>query len=201
MTFRIITTICLALAAMAANAQTTHFLDSLRKVESGKGKVIVMQSPEIDKAVNGTDMPIAKTNVAEEETNAATAPAASSNSAKENHLGAHPSGVITGVNSTLSANDTRKKIITNGRKVTGYRIQVYSGGNKREDRQMAQEAGNRVKSNFPTEPVYVHFYSPSWKCRMGNYRDLKEAQEVLARVKAMGFKQACIVKGTISVSY
>ena len=89
----------------------------------------------------------------------------------------------------------------NSYKTQGYRIQVFSGGNSRADRQKAESAGMLMKSNIPTEPIYVHFYSPSWKCRMGNYKTLEEAQRMLAMVKKLGYKQACIVKGTISVQY
>ncbi len=97
--------------------------------------------------------------------------------------------------------DNKKKVMKNGHKVQGYRIQVYSGGNSREDKQKAEAAGNAMKAKFPTEPVYVHFYSPSWKCRIGNYKTVEEARAVLAQVKKSGFGQACIVKGTISVAY
>lgn len=97
--------------------------------------------------------------------------------------------------------DTRKKVMSRSYKTQGYRIQVYSGGNTRKDRQAAENAGTKMKSYFPSEPVYVHFYSPSWKCRMGNYTSVDIARKVLAQVKALGYKQAVIVKGPISVQY
>ncbi len=94
-----------------------------------------------------------------------------------------------------------KKIMRNSYKTKGYRIQVYSGGNKRIDREKCNQIAARLKSSFPTLPVYVHFYSPSWKCRAGNFTDYAEAQEMLKQVKAMGYTQACLVKGTINVQY
>ena len=99
-----------------------------------------------------------------------------------------------------AAVDTRKKVMRNSYKTTGFRIQVFSGGNSRTDRQKAEKAGTDMKRYFPSEPVYVHFYSPSWKCRMGNYRTQEEARAVLAQVKKY-YPQACLVKGTISVAY
>lgn len=95
--------------------------------------------------------------------------------------------------------DTRKKVMRNAQKITGYRVQVYSGGSSRQDRQKAQEASNKVKAKFPDLPVYVHFYSPSWKCRVGNFRTYNEANKVLKQIKALGYSQACIVKGKITV--
>ena len=60
---------------------------------------------------------------------------------------------------------------------------------------------DKIKALFPTEPIYVHFYSPRWICRMGNYRTYDEANAILQQVKKLGYKQACIVKGKISVAY
>lgn len=84
-------------------------------------------------------------------------------------------------------------------KVDGYRVQVYAGGNSRKDRQTAEEIGAKLKRSFPAEPVYVHFYSPRWICRIGNYRSYDDAVRMLKDVKAMGFKQASLVRGKITV--
>ena len=97
--------------------------------------------------------------------------------------------------------DMRKKVMRKSYKVTGYRVQVYAGGNSRNDRLKAEQTGNNIKMKFPDQPVYVHFYSPRWICRMGNFKSLAEAQKVLAKVKALGYKQACLVKGQITVQY
>ncbi|MBS5614010.1 MAG: SPOR domain-containing protein, partial [Prevotella buccalis] len=51
------------------------------------------------------------------------------------------------------------------------------------------------------EPVYVHFYSPRWICRVGNYRSYEEAAHILKQVKGLGYKQASIVRGKITVQY
>jgi len=52
---------------------------------------------------------------------------------------------------------------------------------------------------YPDQPVYVHFYSPHWICRVGNYRSFEEAETMLRKVKALGYRQACIVRGKIIV--
>ena len=97
--------------------------------------------------------------------------------------------------------DTSKKVMRGGRKVMGYRVQAYSGGNSRADRQRAESIGNAIKMRFPDLPIYVHFYSPRWICRVGNFRTYQEANEVLQEIKGMGYRQACIVKGKITVRY
>jgi hypothetical protein len=97
--------------------------------------------------------------------------------------------------------DLRKKIMKGGTKINGFRVQVFAGGNGRADRQKAQRTGDEIKSLFPNEPVYVHFYSPRWICRMGNYRTYEEAHDVLRQVKQLGYSSAVIVKGKITVYY
>ena len=95
--------------------------------------------------------------------------------------------------------DMRKKVMRGSRKIVGYRVQAFSGGNSRIDRQKAEQASIVIKIKYPEEPVYVHFYSPHWICRVGNYRTFEEANSMLQKVKALGYRQANIVKGKITV--
>ena len=93
----------------------------------------------------------------------------------------------------------RKKVMRGARNVIGYRVQAFAGGNTRADKQKAQQTGNAIKMRFPDQPIYVHFYSPRWICRVGNYKSIGEARRMLSAVKAMGYKSAIIVKGKITV--
>ena len=96
--------------------------------------------------------------------------------------------------------DNTKKIMR-GYKVNGYRVQAFAGGNSRKDRQEAEQTGDKIKASYPNEPVYVHFYSPRWICRVGNYRTYEEAHQMLVSLRKLGFTQATIVKGKITVQY
>ena len=113
----------------------------------------------------------------------------------------HTTETPTTTETDASAVDMHKKMPARSYKVNGYRVQVYAGGNSRADKTAAQKAGNDVKRAYPELPVYVHFYSPRWICRVGNFRSYEEANVVLARVKKLGYKQACIVSGKITVAY
>lgn len=98
--------------------------------------------------------------------------------------------------------DTRRKVMRGGYKVNGYRVQAFAGGNQRKDRQKAEQVGNTIKANYPDTPVYVHFYSPRWICRVGNYRTYEEAHEMLMNIRnKLGISGASIVKGKITVPY
>lgn len=204
---RLLFSIIITLCSLTAQSQT--FLDSLRKDESGKGSVSVTQSPEIDNLVNGTGQDhsgsTAKEGAGHTRQSSATQQhhedGKHDSASSESHTHEGTSSTTPSTTTEETVIDTRKKVMRNSYKTQGYRIQVFSGGNSRADRQKAESAGMVMKSNFPTEPIYVHFYSPSWKCRMGNYKTLEEAQRMLAMVKKLGYKQACIVKGTISVQY
>lgn len=226
---RLFFSIVIALCTVTVHAQ--KFLDSLRKSEPGQGSVTVTQSQEIDELVNGTEKkpdnitvleqpstPQQHGNTTSQHGNAtvqhsSTAAQQHGNAASSHeHEKREPAHNATGQHDTATSSSTtttteepvidmRKKVMRNSYKTQGYRIQVFSGGNSRADRQKAETAGAVMKSNFPSEPIYVHFYSPSWKCRMGNYKSLEDARRHLAQVKKLGYKQACIVKGTISVQY
>lgn len=97
--------------------------------------------------------------------------------------------------------DMRKKVMRSSYKVTGYRVQAFAGGNTRADKMKAQQIGNNIKMKYPDVPVYVHFYSPRWICRVGNFRSYEQARWMLKAVKEMGYRSAIIVKGKITVQY
>jgi hypothetical protein len=101
---------------------------------------------------------------------------------------------------TTFTTEPRKKVLK-GYKVNGYRVQVFAGGNSRDARVKAERTGREINALFPGEPVYVHFYSPRWICRMGNYRTYEEAHQILNAVKKLGYQSAIIVKGKITVPY
>ena len=93
-----------------------------------------------------------------------------------------------------------KKMMSNSKRVTGYRVQVFAGGNTREDRAKANEVCAKLKTQIPGQPIYVHFYSPRWCCRCGNFLNQEEANKMRQRLSKLGYKNACVVKTIITVS-
>ena len=85
-------------------------------------------------------------------------------------------------------------------KAKGFRILVYAGGNKRADKAKAEEVGERMKHLFPWLPVYTHFESPRWVCRLGNFTTRAEASEVLQDVRSAGYPNAIVTEGIILVA-
>ena len=176
---------------LAAGAQST-FTEQLQQSKVGEGKVTVTQDKAIDDLINNPTAPTTTTTTPT--TTTTTTPTKPQQTVK-----------LTGddLTDTSLAPDSidRSKKIMKGQKVNGWRVQVFAGGNGRVDRQKAERIGDEIKTLFPNEPVYVHFYSPRWICRMGNYRTYEEAHDVLTKVKSLGYPSAVIVKGKITVFY
>lgn len=97
--------------------------------------------------------------------------------------------------------DTSKKVMRGGRKIVGYRVQAFAGGNTRQDRIKAEQVGSELKKRLPSQAVYVHFNTPRWTTRIGNFRKAEHANSLLKTIKKFGYKQACIVKTTITAKH
>ena len=185
----ILTVLCIS----GAQAQT--FLDRLKKPTKDKAVVTITQDAAIDKLVNGNNATNATIETKKAPANTTKKENATSNTAtpSSNTSASHAS--------STEEPDMSKKVMKNSYKVTGYRVQAFAGGNTRNDRRTAETVGNNIKRRFPEQPIYVHFYSPRWICRVGNFRTYEEAHAMLLEIREMGYKQASIVKGKISVQY
>ena len=190
----------LTLLCVASTSSAQTFTERLQKIVAGKGKITVVHSAAIDKLVNGNQPDVTPTK---------PKPATTADTDKKTTT--HTEATKTHTEATKTDNskddfdiptvDMRKKVMARSYKVNGYRVQAFAGGNSRADRQKAQNIGDAIKTRFPEQPVYVHFYSPRWICRVGNYRTYEEAHAMLLELKKMGYQQATIVKGKISVQY
>ena len=181
----------------AADAQST-FTERLQKSNTGEGKISVTQDKSIDALVNGASAVTKQPeNIKPEQKEKVTPPKDKADDKEKEKVAPKDNEAVVVVPDTV---DMHKKVMK-GYKVNGYRVQVFAGGNSRNDRLKAERTGENIKSTFPGVPVYVHFYSPRWICRIGNYRTYEEAHEVLQRVKQLGYDSAIIVKGKITVQY
>ena len=184
--------------------QAQTFLDRLKKPTKDKAVVTVTQDETIDKLVNGERTANPQTRKSQGNTpsgNSSSGNTSSGNTSSGNTPGSSNNNNATPPSSGTTEPDMRKKVMKNSYKVTGYRVQAFTGGNTRKDRQHAEAVGNAIKHRFPDQPIYVHFYSPRWICRVGNFRTYEEAHAMLQEIREMGYKQASIVKGKISVQY
>lgn len=86
------------------------------------------------------------------------------------------------------------------RKAKGYRILVFAGGNSRSDKKKAEQVGEQMKRLFPYYPVYAHFESPRWVCRLGNFVKREEANAVMEKVREAGYRQAVVTEDVILIA-
>ncbi len=98
---------------------------------------------------------------------------------------------------TSASHTTVKKVMRGGSRINGYMVQVWSGGNTREDKVKAEQVGQEMKAFMPNLPVYVHFYSPRWACRIGNFKKQEEASDLVKKLKKKGYRSACVVKASL----
>lgn len=197
---KIITTLLITFSCMVVgHAQT--FLEHLQKKQQGQGVVTVTQSKELDYLIDGVKAKpkLDKDSLNKDSINQKEVAKDSTTTEKPHRRLVRKEKETTDENTENVKVDTRKKVMRGSHKVNGYRVQIFSGGNTRADRTKAHQAMTKAKQNYPSLPAYTHFFSPHWKCLVGNFIDYKEADKVLKQMKALGFKQAIIVKSKISV--
>ena len=218
----IVALLTLLCVAITTTAQT--FTERLQKTVAGKGTITVVHSAAIDKLLNGNQpdiKPAKPLQTTQENKTADSTKKQQADSTKKQQADSTKKQQADTTKKTTTQTETkpqqespksdddfeiptvdmRKKVMGRSYKVNGYRVQAFAGGNTRTDRQKAQNIGDAIKLKFPEQPIYVHFYSPRWICRVGNFRTYEEAHAMLLEVKKMGYTQASIVKGKITVQY
>ncbi len=188
-------TIFILCIGIVINADAQTFTQRIQKKVAGQGVITIHEDSLIDQLVNSAPLGIKSSGQPVKP--APVTPVTQPNQTGRSSLTTPTSPTTTIIPDTV---DTTKKLM-HGVKVNGFRVQAFAGGNSRADRQKAERIGNDIKSHFSNVPVYVHFYSPRWICRVGNYRTYEEAHQMLMSLRSLGYTQATIVKGKITVAY
>ena len=183
------------LSFITTSAQT--YTQRIQKTTQGQGTVTIHQDEAIDELVNGVAAATPKkdSKPATKPQTPTTKPQTTPTPKPQTPAVVVDQPETTTVDS-IDTNAGQKRTV----KTTGYRVQVFAGGNTRRDRQRAEQAGNALRQLYPGEEVYVHFYSPRWICRLGNSRTYEEAHEKMLEVRKMGYESATVVKGKITVA-
>ena len=205
---RRLATIFLLCTGIVINASAQTFTQRIQQNGNGQGTVIIHQDDDINKLVNSevlndkqpakSTTPTVPSSTTTGKNNPTTKPTTPTTKPTTKPTTANTEGDSE---TDEPAPDLSKKVMRNAVKVNGYRVQAFAGGNSRKDRIQAEQVGNTIKSHFANVPVYVHFYSPRWICRVGNYRTYEEAHQMLVQLRNLGYNQASIVKGKITVQY
>lgn len=72
---------------------------------------------------------------------------------------------------------TRQTVASRG---YGYRIQAYTSSSKQE----AQQRARQLAAKFPNYRTYIAFKSPTWRLRVGDFKNHNDAQAAMQRMRA-----------------
>ena len=177
--------LCSLFISVSADAQT--FTQRVQQNNEGEGSVVIEHSAFIDDLVNNA------------QTAAPKQPEKTTTTAKSQPI-TQPTKAVTPKEENNGGTQNTDSITYKRYRTTGYRVQVFRGGNSKNDRQQAEAASSKIKNAYPDEDIYVEFFSPDWTCRVGNYREIEDARRMRDQLRKMGFDAATIVKGKIIIS-
>ena len=195
-----LTLILLAVFAITISAMAqTPFTQHVRTQRAGEGKVRIIQDSIIEKVVNqpmtGKTAKPGKTTGKTDKTT--TKP--------KDYTATHPDNAAAKHDNTehenADNNETNKHVgSAKTTTMTAYRIQIFSGSNSHQDKQKAYDLAAKCKEKFPELSVYTKFVSPRWVCRVGDFKNLADAQNYASKIRAAHFtREVRIVKTTIRV--
>lgn len=221
---RIILLLCATLFALSTYSQSTY-TEKLRKNEAGKGTVVIRQSDEIERIVNGTQKPRSASKVSTSTTkndasaNSGSTSHASHTSATATHT-SHPStdasekkesarkssenkSKPTQKHNTASDTSSGHRYISRARhKARGFRICIFTGGNSRADKIKAIQMGNKCREKFRELAVYPSFEAPRWVTHVGDFKTRQEAQKYVVRIRRAHISyEVRIVASEVNIPY
>jgi len=175
---RLLSTIVLVfMVSFVTMKAQTMFIDHLQQQGEGEGHFEIEQDPRLTAIINGEEIVPS--------TIATTTKVAS---------------ISTESKVRQDADDLKGKASGMHKKIRGYRVQVYFGGNQRSDQTQAQKVGSRITSMFQELRAYTSFVSPHWCCRVGDFPKYEDAAAYMHKIKARGIAEAMVVKSEIYVT-
>ncbi|MBR1594212.1 MAG: SPOR domain-containing protein [Alloprevotella sp.] len=149
-----------------------------QNVQTGQGKLVIVQDETVEKLLHSKHADRA----------------AMRNAESENAEATERSDAQTSQQNANRRNGPRRHYNS-----AGYRLQIFTGGNSRADKQGALQAQQKCRAACPELATYVHFYSPHWVCRAGDFQKREDAQRYVSKLRARGL-EARIIRSNIIVS-
>ena len=144
-------TITILCVGIFTNADAQTFTQRIQKATAGQGTVTIHQDSVIEQLVNNAPLGVKTGTPAKPQTAKPTHTSQPSSASSASQT----SSTNQTSQSTLAPDttDTSKKLIRNGYKITGYRVQAFAGGNSRADRIKAEQTGDHIKAQFADVPT------------------------------------------------
>ncbi|MBQ7042237.1 MAG: SPOR domain-containing protein [Muribaculaceae bacterium] len=67
--------------------------------------------------------------------------------------------------------------------ISGYRIQIFSDNNSRTAKNEAKSKSLLISEKFPELRTYITYNAPFWRLRVGDFRTLEEANDIVVKLK------------------
>lgn len=184
---RVLMFLVFALVTTIVSAQNSY-TSRLETTENGEGRVTISADQSIRQIIDGTK---------KVKTEAISSKKSQTETIVQKSQDIN--SVMPIVDKPITSREDRRTYVSGNRyKAQGYRIQVYTGGNQRADKQQAQTIANKVHNLFPELSVYTHFDSPRWICRVGDFRNREDAERYVRKIRQAGIsREARTVKCTV----
>lgn len=184
---RVLMFLVFALVTTIVSAQNSY-TSRLETTENGEGRVTISADQSIRQIIDGTK---------KVKTEAISSKKSQTETIVQKSQDIN--SVMPIVDKPITSREDRRSYVSGNRyKAQGYRIQVYTGGNQRADKQQAQTIANKVHNLFPELSVYTHFDSPRWICRVGDFRNREDAERYVRKIRQAGIsREARTVKCTV----
>lgn len=184
---RVLMFLVFALVTTIVSAQNSY-TSQLETTENGEGRVTISADQSIRQIIDGTK---------KVKTEAISSKKSQTETIVQKSQDIN--SVMPIVDKPITSREDRRTYVSGNRyKAQGYRIQVYTGGNQRADKQQAQTIANKVHNLFPELSVYTHFDSPRWICRVGDFRNREDAERYVRKIRQAGIsREARTVKCTV----
>lgn len=185
----------LPIAAFSQQTFTQHVISQ----KAGEGKVVIHTDAKTDSIINNTKPTPAKRDANDKKLdrkNSQSSKTSSHTSDTSRHSTNHHAAESRRHEETTQgrshegsneeeAHTPRHTYINRERvRQTGYRIQIYTGGNSHQDKAKAYNIGAKCRKAFPELSAYPRFMSPRWICRVGDFRTREEALKYVRRIRA-----------------
>ena len=220
---RIFLLFCATVFALTSYSQSTY-TERLRKNEAGKGTVVIRQSDEIERIVNGTQKPHTPAKTSTPSTSKSDTPnknGSTSHASQTSTSPSHPSHPSTSGEKNESqkkpsehkSRPTQKTNTTNNspnhayvsrarHKARGFRICIFTGGNSRADKAKAIQMGNKCRAKFRELAVYPSFEAPRWVTHVGDFKTRQEAQKYVGLIRRARISyEVRIVASEVNIPY
>jgi cell division septation protein DedD len=77
----------------------------------------------------------------------------------------------------------------------GYRIQIYNGSNRADAMRLKQE----MENSYPDMSVHLVYRPPNFRVRIGDFRNQRDAEQLLPQFRQLGYKTSFVVPDEVFV--